>query len=743
MWQPEGSEIIDPSAVVNPLAAATVRYLNDHCQDFAELRECRRFPDGGMEIVSLRLNVEVPQHPVYDIRATELISVCFVSGNQSAPGIVVARQDFPDTPHQNIVPEGFPSMICIDDRPWVDVRGGYTASELITRIFAWFSKAGQGELHGADQPFDPFFGYDSPHQIILTTDGISALEAREKLNVWSADKGRKFLLLTSAEHDGVQECAINFHFVQVDVDPQRMSRIRRAPRTMAGLVSILQDRQPAFVEDLKISILEWFESGKRDDDSKWLFGILARFPQIHPRTGEIGATKPMAFLSEVSPGQMGVALGILDPNVSEHADGVKYLKSLFPKTEPAGLEKFGVQVAQVHVETDAHAAALLAGHTSADTRRVALVGAGSLGSALAENLTREGFFKWTVIDDDELLPHNLSRHDLTRQHLGLPKAPCLANRLLAIRGDAAPVAIVENVLSGSMSQGLSEALESADLILDASASVPVSRSLSDRPGAARRMCAFFTPDGGAAVLMLEAADRSTTLRGAEAVYLHEALTNPALEGHFSAAQQLRYTGACRALTSRIPMSRVAVLAGLISSGITSSIGSDAAALKIWPVGRDGSVSCIKSVPIVEERAVGDWRILLPSTLRSDLVRRREESLPNETGGALLGMIDYDARIISVIHSPEPPVDSVGKPASFVRGTRGLRRAIETAERRSGGQVRYIGEWHSHPRGVSAAPSAIDLVQIRDLSLVLDMDGLPAVSLILSDDDLRILIGKVQ
>ncbi|TAZ51444.1 hypothetical protein ELH76_09815 [Rhizobium ruizarguesonis] len=743
MWESDGSEIIEPSAVAIPLAAATVRYLRDSCQDFAEVLECRRLPNGMMEIVTFELRIEVPQRPAYEVRSRETVSVCFVAGRESAPSVVVAREDFPDTPHQNIVPEGFPFVLCIDDRPWQDVRSGYTASELVTRISQWFAKAGQGELHGDDQPFDPFFGYSSPHQIILTSDGMAAMDAGQKLNVWTTDETRRFLLVTSFEARGFPQRVTNIHVVQVDVEPQQMKRIRRAPRNLQGLVAMLLERDSTFVDRLKKSVEDWFEGGKRDDDAKWTFCVLARFPQIHPRTGEVGATKPMAFLAGASPGQIGVALGVLDRNDSTHSTDVKYVRSFFPRTDMGSLSNFEVQVAQVHMELDADAAARITGHDAADRRRAVLIGAGSLGSTMAELLTREGFFEWTVIDDDALLPHNLSRHILNRSHFGRLKAPSVAERLLSIRSDVAPKAVVENVLNEPISEGLASAIDGADLIFDASASVPVSRFLSDRDGRARRVCAFFTPDGGSAVLMIEAADRTTTLRDVEAVYLREVLINPSLETHFEAGQQMRYTGACRALTSKIPTSRVGVLTALIASGISKEISSPQPSLRIWSADGDDAVESIRLLPAVTTRSMGEWKVLLPEGLRAELAGRRAAALPNETGGPLLGLIDFEAKIITAVHAPTPPSDSVGKPTSFVRGTIGLRKMIETAEKRSGGQVRYLGEWHSHPRGTSSAPSVVDVGQIYDLSLVSDIDGLPAISIIVSETEIGILVGSVQ
>jgi hypothetical protein len=49
------------------------------------------------------------------------------------------------------------------------------------------------------------------------------------------------------------------------------------------------------------------------------------------------------------------------------------------------------------------------------------------------------------------------------------------------------------------------------------------------------------------------------------------------------------------------------------------------------------------------------------------------------------------------------------------------------------QIRYVGEWHSHPRGSSTWPSATDLEQLRRLAEELESDGVPALMAIAGDD----------
>ena len=53
--------------------------------------------------------------------------------------------------------------------------------------------------------------------------------------------------------------------------------------------------------------------------------------------------------------------------------------------------------------------------------RVVLVGAGALGSQIHGNLSRMGWGRWTVVDRDTLLPHNVARHRLGEHVVGVSK----------------------------------------------------------------------------------------------------------------------------------------------------------------------------------------------------------------------------------------------------------------------------------------------------------------------------------
>jgi adenylyltransferase/sulfurtransferase len=65
-------------------------------------------------------------------------------------------------------------------------------------------------------------------------------------------------------------------------------------------------------------------------------------------------------------------------------------------------------------------------------QKIAIVGCGSIGSALADTLVRAGLGSLTLIDPELLKIENTGRHVLTPREVGQPKAEALARRLLEI-----------------------------------------------------------------------------------------------------------------------------------------------------------------------------------------------------------------------------------------------------------------------------------------------------------------------
>lgn len=737
-WQPEGSSVIEPDDLANALARRIHKFITGPAADYARFAECRRF--GGLDLLSFDIRVERPQNPVYDIRAVESVTVCLPVSGPHAFSVLVARPDFPDTPHQNLTPEGFPCCICIDDRPWQDTGSSYTAAEFVGRLSIWFEKACQGELHGAGQPLDPLFIPGSTHEIVLTAGFWKAADAGNPLFIWTVDEEARCLFISDKRPRNVTGDDIRLMALHCRTDPQKMSRMKRAPVDLGQLNDFLAVSGVDLCELLHGSIGEWVKDRREVGEGKRFTCILVTMPQIDPNTNDVGSVETVAFVSPLSPGELGERMGFLISNVSGQAKEVNFVPRLGGSPSIEQARDVPVVMSFVHSELDGKKAARLSGSDDADERRLLMIGAGSAGSTISETLVRQGLFKWSIIDDDILLPHNVARHSLNNAFVGEKKAIALANRLNQIREDIDVQVLVDNVLLPANPDELQKKIADAALILDASASVPVSRWLSDLDSSARRICAFFTPDGRSAVLMIEDEARTLKLRDLESAYIREIMINPVLETHLGAVERMNYTGACRALTNRIPMSAIQTLSGLISSEIAEGTRRVEETLKVWTM-TDNGISLTTVTATTDCHADHGWCVSMPASLTDELTRRRQQNLPNETGGPLMGLIDYDRRRIDIIDALFPPNDSVATPYSFTRGTLKLKGMIEAAAARTGNQVRYIGEWHSHPRGRSAVPSATDRAQIRQLGEAMQHDDLPAISLIVAEGETSILIDE--
>jgi hypothetical protein len=621
-------------------------------------------------------------------------------------------------------------MLCVDDRPWIEASLGWTPLDLVRRIQTWLAKAARGELHDRGRPLDPIF-FRAPRTLVMPRTALLPTNAPPELAGFVHDDERVILARPLAELAGVPDQG-RLMVLVYRVQPQPMMRMRHAPRTLSSLVAEMQHCGTDLVADLQARIVEW--AGLAADDLRRLsssLAIVVIFP-VSPDGGD-PVDDVRAFVTQQTAGEIGVALGRLAPNTSGEGAKSGYLRAV-PPGQP-NIEGLLLEPTDVQLAFDRELAAAAAG-VAVDTRRAVLVGAGALGSQLALDLAREGAFSWTVVDSDRLMPHNIARHGLAAIHVGRPKAVALAEQLGDLLGEPA-TAIVADITAPTEIEraALDKALTSTDIIIDASASVAVERHISDARSDARRVSTFFNPSGTALVLLTESADRSVTLRDLEAQYHRLVQTDPDLDGHLSVDQTgLRYSGSCRALSNRIPATRAALLSALAARGIRDTTARVDGSIRIWRLSSEGEVRLTSYEPTkVRHDPIGSWNLSYDEGLLDQLAIMRQDRLPNETGGVLLGIVDMSRRSIHVVTALPPPTDSVGSATGFERGVAGLTEAVNDAVAASLHQVRYVGEWHSHPPRSSALPSSTDLRQIVWLRHELETEGLPALMAIAADD----------
>lgn len=739
-WWADFGPAVEPGRVAPDVARAMLAYVASGLAPAVTLVEVRQSGDGSLVALHLDIEAERPQDLAAPIRGVEPVALVFGTRGEQ-PAVLALRADFPETMHQNWTPDDTPRALCVDDRPWAEAQLTFTPADFIRRIQLWLAKAARGELHDTAQPLEPLF-FRNPATIILPAAALTEADRPAEL-VGHIRSEHATIIATEFVRQGANSNAPQFVVVPLRADPQGMRRLQRAPQTFDALAQQLRECGIDLGAELRDRVIEW-----AGVDSAAVRRLNARIALViaFPVAGADGRQGDdlRAFITHDTAGDVGIALGILARNESDVGSGSGYVRMVGMAAGTA-VPHLAIEPADVHLDFDRAAGATISGQTQPDTSRCVLIGAGSLGSQMAINLAREGRFQWTIIDNDHLMPHNLARHALHPIDVGRPKVIGLAHRIHALLDE--PVTFFEADFlhpPAELSAKMDEAIADADVIIDASASVAVSRRLANlpRPGALR-LSVFFNPAGTAVVLLAEGRDSSLTLHDLEAQYHRLIQTTPALAHHLQAENGVRYSGSCRAATNRISASRAAQMSAIASQAIVDALASDEAVVRVWTLAADHSVTrTAAAVQPVQKIALGDWTVTYDEGLAAQIAAFRTERLPHETGGVLLGITDTSRRSVHIVTALPAPQDSTGSVTAFERGVSGLAAAVKDAAERSLHQVRYVGEWHSHPRGSSTRPSTTDIRQLCWLTQELESEGVPALMAIAGDNDqLTVLLAS--
>lgn len=694
----------------------------------------------------------MPQRPPYAIHRHEIIGVCFPQTDEY-PRVFSTRPDFPDTPHQNIAAKGLPYSLCIDERPWREAKLTHTSADLLYRITNWFNRILTDELHGAEQALDPYLLPGTSFTVIFKEEVFKQQEGEEKDIVCIGIPNTRILIAKNSDQNDKEKASFeDVVFLTFELHPDKMKRIRVSPDTLELLHDEMFQRGVDLIQSIYDKTREWTEEKSKLQNFRFgcHLGILVKMPIIHPLTGHAGASSTIAFVTENTLGEIGVAIDAIVHNPEKDASESQYGATInFEKTviEKEKLREFTISAADVTSYFNSNLAARLAGSTSHDTRKVTLIGAGAIGSLVAESLAREGRYEWTIIDADILFPHNLARHALSVGDIGHPKATRLSEHLIYEIPATRASGYFADIMSekSEVKPKIDAALNDSDLIFDASASVPVSRYINDLETEARRASFFYNATGSTSVLMMESSNRSVDINSIESLFYSTIITTPQINDILTVKpDQIQYSGDCRSLTTRLACSRAQLLSNLIAQAIPNATEQDDALLQIWTIRNDGSISTMRITPDPLETLIKDgWTIRMLRQTMENMTKLRNDRLPSETGGVLLGVVDTYKQRIDIVSALPAPQDSQEHPHEFIRGTLGVLETIKAAATQTGGHIRYVGEWHSHPPGVSPHPSFIDLTQLAGLTLTLADDGSPAVQLIISDHGISGTLGTTS
>lgn len=693
---------------------------------FALLVECRSAT--AAETVIFEVEVERPQVVAHAIKKTERLAAVFARDDDCYPDVLALRPDFPVTQHQNQRFEELPRSLCLYDRPWFDVRLTWTAPAFVERVRWWLKQAARDELHAGDQGLEPFL-LSWGHWLVLPAPSAEPGKDAESFLVSTAGSANARVLLAQADN-GKAPLPGMVRFVVLRFQaPARPHRVMpRIPRTLGELAELLKSTDFDLLSAIRKRLKAWPKERELHLRSPAI--LLIDLPKTRTDDGPVEVVEHRAVWPRGTLLDLGVAVGTW--SVQDGKRAVLVIPDLSKTGADVELDLLNVCDALTRTR-----AGVLNGLEGAIDSRILAIGAGSLGSHVAMNLARAGWGRWTVVDSDDLLPHNLARHVAHGALVGWRKAEALAFEMNWVCQDPAAASFIDTdvLRPGPEAERLAAAAREADLILDMSASIAVARHLAaiDCPG--RRVSLFLAPSGRDLVLLAESEDRSVVLDHIEMMYYSAAALDERLAGHLeNTAERVRYGLSCRDVSSRISHDSVVVLAGIGSSAVRDLMKHDAALAQVWRF--DEGTLAVRSVPIEIElfiaQAHGDWTLQVAPAVLKAIRTWRMERLPNETGGVLLGRVDHERQVVYLVLALPSPPDSREWPMQYIRGCEDLRKKVESIEERTALNLGYVGEWHSHPDGAATMRSEADMQVFAWIREHTAPEGKPAVMLIAGD-----------
>lgn len=683
---------------------------------------------------------EVPSQNTVGILCRERLAICVPNNNKKLVEVFALRRNFPVLMHQNQGRYGGPASLCLYFEPAEVVQRTWTPEAFLKRIQWWLEKSAQGTLHPTDQPVEQLF-FRSSKELVLPWDIDKLLQ----------NPGQQFSIMRSPERpEG--ECTyflipINStsknqpttNLVYVPLPPIIHGLIEREPSNLGQLSDLLNLRGVDFLKLLRHAIQTKLEKSNTRNNEDDQFTILLLGIPIR-RTLEATPEKTFfrAFFLEKNYLKLGISCNAL----------TVFKNRYFPDARPASRtdwRDFPVCPLEVLLQNSGKAARQQSGIQEIGPNGV-IIGVGSLGSMLLNLWGRSGWGNWSVIDNDHLKPHNLSRHIAYTPQIGIPKAQIVAKLHSAVMQGATNVTpIVANACDFSLG-AVSTAINQATLVIDASTGLEYPRLASKNDNLPRHFSVFITPNGNSAVLLAEDLKRTKRLRTLEAQYYRALVEQPWRQYHLQEHLGKFWSGAsCRDISFVMPYSRIVAHAGSLAEQIQIAAKCNEALIRVWQ--RDplrGSVE-VYDVPPLSEQCLefGDLNLYIDDGVLQQLQLLRQKALPNETGGVLLGYYDFNIQAVVIVLGLPAPLDSKASPTSFERGIDSVAAAVKAASDRTAGIVRYVGEWHSHPPKHSASPSKDDLFQIINLTIKMDDEGLPAIQIIIGENDITISQGVAR
>ncbi|MBT3245110.1 MAG: hypothetical protein HN352_18345, partial [Bacteroidetes bacterium] len=715
--------------------------------EFCKIQSEANWGKSGEAVIVECLNHEVSPNPLVDIKFEEPLAIFCDENDDSYPRVLALRKSFPKTIHQHYSLENHPVELCLYEQPWSEVRITWTPQLFLDRILWWMKAASLKKLHHPDQPLEPMFFYNGTKLIVPNNLHIDDDEtwvivscSQDQSPVLKMVRVKESELERYRRQSSGQERGYSLLYIKAE--PESYGTVNIAPETLGALHTLLQPLGVDLWESVKGRIHDLFHTDNNLDPENELLLIFITFPgkRDDDSPPEVSG-RHYAFFVCKGMGEIGLENDILFKN-SKLQEGGRGLM-------PAGLITQSVRWQQERVLM----VNIIPEITQKDLRRFnkieylpgehpMLIGCGSLGSHLFNQWLRMGWSNWMIADNDNMLPHNVARHILDNAAVGYKKIEALQMVTKAILPEKNQNDVTSFPLDVTIdNEDIEKAFVKADIIVDVSTSLAVPRLLSQKE-VARCASLFITPSGKDSVLLLEDSERNLRLHQIEAQYYNWIINHGAGETHLTGhTGSIRYGGGCRDISATIPISSVTLHAGTLCLNGNEK----ASCARVWQFNNiKGSVTAHDiQLYSSHEQKIEEWNLIWDDGILEKAHEYRNQNLPNETGGIIVGYIDQYSKQIFIVDIRKSPEDSVSTPRSFQRGVQGVADDVDMIKNRTAHIVSYIGEWHSHPDSIPAKPSSEDSRQLECTYEKMASCGQPGILVIVGQQEFTFCIKEYE
>jgi len=727
-------ETTSPNFLKIPKSKKLLQYIISDSCSYVELIEIRQKNNHDEETIIINLSIERPQKIMNDIKRKETVAIVFRSDDMFAPKVLMLREDFPLTSHQHWQPEEYPKSICLYEESYNSIKLTWIPSNFIKQIQNWLGKTATGKLHEEGQPLEPFF-ISSHYNLIIPAKLY--LDKQPLINIFRHDEG---LITTLFLQSGNSKQRPDFVAINIEIPETEHGIIRFFPNDLSKLASFFLeinfDLNVELINILKNIFLEKKSETVLNQKVLFIFSV----PLKRHKSGDIEKIGYYAFLTSKTLKDIGIIYDIFGkvPDSSIKNTGI----IIGQKPNTGNISEIDLYQVNIQYRLNSKYAAFC-NNVSHFNDPVVAIGLGALGSQILNNFIRSGFGKWKIIDEDIFLPHNSARHLLPDCYSGYSKSSSCKEFLNQIIDETLiDEALCLDVLNINQNEKekLLDILKDQKFIFDFSASIAVSRYLANNDNFPRTLSAYLTPDGKNLIIATEDEKRENRLDWLEMLHYREVINNPKLLDSLNTVTYHRYGNSCRDISVQLSQDDFAIWSGFASKRIRERVLKTDAILDIFYRCDYDIRQITVDVSGITKFKISFWEIIFDEFLINKMSEFRIKSLPNETGGVLVGNFDNEYERCYIIDFISSPSDSEELPLSFIRGCEELQSKVQNIEEKTLGQVKYIGEWHSHPNNCSVIPSIADINTFNWLKSIMDLDSLPSIMMIIGEKKTYSIIG---